>query len=161
MPRRKQLKGVADMLIQWCLSRNFDHNGYWAPGQIYALTKSHRCTEYTLVIVDDYAEVPRGEAQFPQATELLMNLFKNNLQALGLPLSWIKAAEITFSFDVNFERRMHLWRSELGGQPAMFRVKITTDLGRKFTREGGCNVWVHNPVREQRRSMSKNTSFPP
>ncbi len=39
MARRRQLKGIAGNLAQWCLSRNFDSEGYWAVGKLYAAAK--------------------------------------------------------------------------------------------------------------------------
>ena len=55
--------------------------------------------------------------------------------------------------DINtdYKKKYHLWASGLGGKPAMCLVEITTDLGKTYTKEGGCNVWVHNPEKESRR----------
>lgn len=141
------------MLAHWCLSRNFDHKGYWAPGQLYAASQIRNSNQFTLLIVNRQKMVVASEVEFPEATQLLLDVFRKYLVALGMPLNWVKRAEVTFSFNVKYEHTMHLWRSGLGGQPALCCVTITSDLDRIFTKVRGCNVWIHNPAREQRRAL--------
>ena len=48
MPRRREFQGVANNLIQWVLSRNFDWQGYWALGKLYMYAEEHGISSLSL-----------------------------------------------------------------------------------------------------------------
>jgi hypothetical protein len=151
MARRKQLKGVAGNLVQWCLSRNFDHQGYWAVGQLYAYAEEHGTDKFVIDLVDDY--VPNGAAgvKFSEAIKLLLCILRKDIKSLKIPDWWVKDIQVIFTFNTEYQKKYHFWASALGGKPAMCLVKITTDQGKVYAKESGCNVWVHNPKKESRR----------
>lgn len=151
MARRKQLKGIAGNIVQWCLSRNFDHEGYWAVGQLYAYTQENGTNEYVIDLVNEYVPNEVTDIRFSGATKLLSGTLHSELDSLKIPDWWVKEAKIIFTFNTDYQKKYHLFASGLGGKPAMCLVEITTDLGKTYTKEGGCNVWVHNPKKESRR----------
>ena len=78
-------------------------------------------------------------------------MLKRDLESSGIPEWWLQDVSITFRFDTEYQHKYHYLGSALGGKPIMCTVKITNDLGKTYSKECGCNVWVHNPKREQRR----------
>jgi hypothetical protein len=149
MPRRKQLKGIAGNLAHWCLSRNFDVNGYWAVGQLYARAKASGVSQASLQLYEDFKLV---ESEYPDAAQSVSKIFYRDLTSKSIPITWVKDLEVIFSFETEYQRKYHYWGSGLGGMPAMCSVFITTDMGQLYQHELGFNVWVHNPKREVRRS---------
>lgn len=151
MARRKQLKGVAGNLLQWSLSRNFDCNGYWAVGQLYAYAEENNTNELVIELVNNYVPNEVVGIKFSEAFNLLLRCFQRDLESLKIPDWWVKNAKIIFTFDTEYQNKYHFWASALGGKPAMCKVIIITDQDRTYTKESGCNVWVHNPKKEDRR----------
>ena len=152
MARRKQLQGVAGNLVQWCLSRNFDHKGYWAVGQLYAYAEAHNTNEFVINLVGPYASNEAVDLEFSKAIKSMSGTFRRDLNSLNIPDLWVKSVQVIFTFNVEYQKKYHFWASSLGGKPAMCLVKIATDLGKIYTKESGCNVWTHNPKKESRRS---------
>jgi hypothetical protein len=151
MARRKQLKGVAGNIVQWCLSRNFDYEGYWAIGQLYGYTQENDTNECVIDLVNEYVPNEVTDIRFAEATKLLLGTLHSELDSLKIPDWWVKEAKIIFTFNTDYQKKYHFFASGLGGKPAMCLVEITTDLGKTYTKEGGCNVWVHAPEKESRR----------
>ncbi|MDH1316387.1 hypothetical protein N5C36_20150 [Shewanella xiamenensis] len=151
MARRKQLKGVAGNIVQWCLSRNFDYQGYWAVGLLYAYAQENGTNECVINLVNEHAPNEVTGVKFSEAIKLLSCILQRDLESLKIPDWWVKDAKVIFTFNTDDKKKYHLWASGLGGKPAMCLVEITTDLGKTYTKEGGCNVWVHNPEKESRR----------
>jgi hypothetical protein len=75
MARRKQLKGVAGNLAQWCLSRNFDHQGYWAVGQLYAHAEDNNSDEVVIELVNDFVPNEAVGTKFSDAIKLMSGIF--------------------------------------------------------------------------------------
>lgn len=151
MARRKQLQGVAGNLVQWCLSRNFDYEGYWAPGQFYAYAEANGTDEVEFHLMEQFVPIHVEAIKFSSAIQLLSRILKRELDSNKIPDVWLRDVIITFKFNTVYQHEYHLWASALGGRPFMCKVEITTDLGKIYKKESGCNVWVHNPIKEQRR----------
>ncbi|MEO3879474.1 hypothetical protein [Rheinheimera fenheensis] len=152
MARRKQLKGVAGNIVQWCLSRNFDYQGYWAVGQLYAYAQENGTNECVISLVNEHVQSELSGVMFSETIKLLSRILQRDLESLKIPDWWVKDAKVTFTFNTDYQKKYHLWACGLGGTPAMCHVEITTDLGKTYTKAGGCNVWVHNPEKESRRN---------
>jgi len=150
MARRKQFKGIAGNLGQWCLSRSFDCEGYWALGLLYAHADARNSNRVTLNLLDR-STFPELDI-FGKTLELISEFLTMDLKASKIPESWLRKATITFEFNAEYEHKHHHRGSGLGGKPSICIVDITTDLGKTYTKKYGCNVWVHNPKREKRRS---------
>ena len=152
MPRRRQLKGISGNLAQWCLSRNFDLNGYWALGQLYAFAKSERESEIDLTVVSGFVVSDFTQLEYFEMVSSIYKQFSKDSKCLNIPITWIKDVSLNFKFECEYQHKYHYWGSALGGEPATWTVSITADSGRVYKSEEGCNVWIHNPKRENRRS---------
>ncbi|MBQ4845045.1 hypothetical protein [Pseudoalteromonas sp. MMG005] len=64
MARRKQLKNVAGNIAQWCLSRNFDYEGYWAIGQFYAEAKANSTNEVVINLIEQFVSIAQIGCSF-------------------------------------------------------------------------------------------------
>jgi hypothetical protein len=148
MARRKQLKGIAGNLAQWVLSRNFDYNGYWAVGQLYADAGANETDEVTLNLVENFVSNDAVGVKFSEAILLLSSIFNRDIKSLKIPDWWVK---VVFKFNTEYQHKYHCWGSALGGKPFMCVVIVVTDQGKKYSKKLGCNVWVHNPKKELRR----------
>ena len=151
MARRKQLKGVAGNLAQWCLSKNFDYHGYWAVGKLYAYPEANNTSQFVITLVDNYVPNDGAGKKFSDAVMLMSEVFHRDLNSNRIPDWWVKDAQVIFQFNCEYQEKYHFWSSALGGKPAICLVIVSTDHGKTYTIETGCNVWVHNPKREQRR----------
>lgn len=147
MARRKQLKGVAGNLAQWCLSRNFDYKGYWALGVLYEHAELVSSNEVVIDLIDDFVSNDALGVKFSEAIQLLSRILKRDMESPKLPDSWAKDVKVVFKFNTEYQHMYHFWGSGLGGKPFMCIVSITTDQGSTYTKECGCNVWLHNPVK--------------
>jgi hypothetical protein len=152
MARRKQLKGIAENLAQWVISRNFDSHGYWALGQFYKFVESKDSKIVVLDLKNNSIIDPVTESrEFETAIEMLTDILAKDIRSNKIPESWLKEVKVMLHFESEYKDELHYWGSKLGGKPFTCTVSITTDLSTKFTKEIGCNVWVHNPKRESRR----------
>lgn len=148
MPRRRELQGIAGNLAQWCRSRNFDNEGYWAMGQLYAFAESIRTNELVLNVLEQTL-LPAPEAeQFASAFRRISTVVQRELEAKNIPRWWIREMYIVFKFNAVYQQKYHDPLSSFG-EPCVWTVSIKTDLGTVYHKEAGCNVWVHHPQRER------------
>ena len=150
MARRKQLKGIANNLVQWSMSRNFDYQGYWAVGQFYAHVDESISNELVVDLVEDFVFIEPENRKFCTALSDLSRVMKNELESNKIPDWWIEKARVTFRFNEEYQSKYHFFGSALG-KPFVCSVELKSDLGETYKKEGGCNVWIHNPKRESRR----------
>jgi hypothetical protein len=150
MARRKQLKGVAGNLSQWCLSRNFDINGYWALGKLYALSELNSGKEVVIDIIESSITPEPINESYKDAMSLIAVVMEKCLESNGIQQKWLHKAIIRFSFNVEYEHKYHIWGRALG-QPAIWVTELTTDLGKTYVKKSGFNIWLHNPKKETRR----------
>ena len=152
MARRKQLKGIAGNLAQWMLSRNFDNQGYWAMGQFYKFARSKNTKQIEINLLEKSVTPSPANNDFESSINLLLNILKNEIKTKNIPESWLKEVKISFKFETDYEKKYHYWGAKLGGKAFICTVSIATDLSKIYTQTNGCNVWVHSPTMEQRRS---------
>jgi hypothetical protein len=146
MPRRGELKCVADGVLGSFVSRNNDCEGYWAMGLLYgrALEASRNEISFTLVGAgDEVHDLALDTALRSKYRQMLTKLMSRR----SLPASWIKAASITIQFEYDGKVGRVLARLE---RPYLAQLSITTDLGKNLSvqRVGAC--WPHDPRREYR-----------
>lgn len=150
MPRRKELKSVAEGLLGSFISRNNDVDGYWGIGKLYLQAKQR---DIAFVDVDLLARTIAPAS--PELDCLVSNysqLLDRHCEVRGLRRSWVKAAQIHVEFDVDVEAdRDSLPRKSGFGELFDCTVELTDDLGRvrSTLKRGRC--WPHNPNRELRR----------
>ena len=149
MARRSQFKGIAYNLVKWSLSRNNDYSGYWAVGQLYSLAIDSKCKEVNFDILRN---------TITPETHLFSDLFSTQLNIISqitnkncIPLSWLKEANVIFKFDVEYQDKYHFFGSALGN-PMTCSVELISDLGKVYSYTDGCNIRLHDPKREYRRS---------
>ena len=128
------------------MSRNNDYVGYWAIGLLYgrALEGSSNKVSFNLVGVgDEVQDLALELALRNKYREMLTNLMSRS----SLPVSWIKAANITIEFEYADEVGRVLARLE---RPYLAQLLITTDSGKNLSVKhiGAC--WPHEPRREYR-----------
>lgn len=150
MARRKQLKAVAGCIGQWCISRNFDYQGYSAIGQLYAYTQEIGINELVVNPIEKSMMPEFVNGRFSGIFDELTRLLHKILKANNIPKRWVQKIKLTLRFNQAYQHKYHNLGSV--GQPFVCSVEITTDLDRKYTVENGCNVWVHSPKRESRRN---------
>ena len=151
MARRNQLKGIAGNLVQWCLSRNFDFEGYWAIGQLYKYAEDLDTNRIILNLKNKTLTPASDSTDFKKAIESLSKVLKNELQSNKIPEAWLKEVSVIFSFNEAYQDKYHYWGSALG-KPFICVAEITTDLVKTYIKESGCNIWVHNPKKESCRN---------
>lgn len=151
MARRRQLKGVAANIAQTCVSRNFDCEGYWTVGMLYAHAEKNETESVVLNLIDCSCEPEPKTTKFVQSIKLLSDILEHNATANQIPIWWVTKAVVSFQFNTGFQKKYHLFGSALGGKPFTCSASISTDLGGTYTYETGGNVWPHNPARESRR----------
>ena len=147
MARRRQLKGIAENLAKWCLSRNFDSEGYWAIGKLYAAAKDLGVREIVLDVREKKFNPEPKNGQYSEAIRLLISILENVVKSNYIPEYWIAKVIIHFEYETEYVQKWHYFGSALG-EPFKCKVVITSDLGRNYIHELGCNVWVHNPKKE-------------
>ena len=150
MARRSQFKGIAYNLVKWSLSRNNDYSGYWAVGQLYSLAIENQCQEVNFDILRN---------TITPETDLFFDLFSAQFNIISqitsknhIPLNWLKEANIIFKFDVEYTNKHRFFGSSLGN-PMTCSVELISDLGKKYSYTDGCNIRLHDPKREYRRSV--------
>jgi hypothetical protein len=148
MARRKQFKGIAKNLAQWCLSRNNDYSGYWVVGQLYKYSREQNENIISVNVLNSNF-THEGEF-FSTLCNSLTKIAKHQMYKNSIPESWLKSISVKFHFEAPYEHKYHCWGSALG-KPMLCSISIVTDLGREYTGESGCNCWVHNPIKESRR----------
>lgn len=152
MARRKQLKGIAGNLAQWCLSRNFDCEGYWAVGKLYTYAVSKKTDSVCISLKANSIEPVSKDGKFNASIKLLSEVFEKAIESNKIPIEWVKEINVFFKFDTEFVHNYHYFGSASGGKPCICSVHIKTDLGRKYTKSSGYNVWQHNENRERCRN---------
>jgi hypothetical protein len=146
MPRRAELKCVADGVLGSFVSRNNDCSGYWAMGLLYrrALEASSNEVSFTLVGAGDEGhELALDTALRTKYGAMLTKLMSGR----SLPASWIKSANITIQFEYAAKIGRVLARLE---RPYLAQFSVTTELGKNLIVEriGAC--WPHEAGREYR-----------
>lgn len=149
MPRRRELNGIVKNFASFLSGRNNDHLGYWAVGQLYSAAKELRTNTISLSLMDISCnpESPLLKAINQSIRAELDRLLNSH----SISLRWIARANVEFTFNAEFKREIHYWRSALG-EPFLTHLEIETDLSFRYRAVTGGNVKEHDPNREQRRN---------
>ena len=149
MARRREFKGIARNFAHMLNSRNNDHLGYWAVGQLCLYAEQNKVSSLSIDLLPlDNVGIEKSLEPFAKSMRrLLIKILKSH----KIPSSWLKSANVTFSFNEQFQKQYHYWRSALGS-PYLVTLEITSDLGQVYKQTFGGNVNPHDPRREQRRA---------
>lgn len=133
MPRRIELKGICNDLLDSFISRYNDLDGYWALGKIQSFLQSTSENSLRLNLVGE----PVSTTCFPQTLSYYRLAFDRQLELRKIPNTWV--------IDATLEVKQ-LSSSELNCS-----LKVTTDHGRVFK---SCRLTIarpHNPELERQR----------
>jgi len=149
MPRRKELKGIAIDFGQSVNSRNNDHLGYWATGQICLIAANVGANRVTLDILKSSA-VPNSSTLIEVCGSMRRKLIQL-LRSHRLPLEWLESATLEICFDQEHEERNRHKGTSIGFLYS-FKLTLVSDLGSTYEAKGGGSCLPHNAERELRRS---------
>lgn len=149
MPRRKELKGIAIDLGESFNSRNNDHLGYWAIGQICLEAASVGESEIALDILKTSA-YPSSDRLVGVCESMRQMLFRL-LQSHSLSQMWLEEATFKIVFDQERQEKSHRWGSSFD-TPYNFKLTLVSDLGFAYVATAGGSCLPHDSGREQRRS---------
>ena len=150
MPRRGELKCIADGVLGSFVSRNNDCDGYWAIGVLYRRALEASSNELSFSLVDEREE-PHGLALETAVQTKYRGMLAKLMSRRSLPAGWVKSASITIHFEHSGRVGRALARLE---RPYLAQLSITTELGKNHIveRVGAC--WPHEPSREYRSSRA-------
>lgn len=149
MPRRRELKGITRNLAEFLNGRNNDSLGYWANGLLCLIAQNSKSNIIVLDLKNSTNSI--NSAELEKIGNSIKLVLDKMLAAHKLPFSWIKDVNVEYSFNQEYQRKYHYWRSALG-TPYLVKLTIETDLGSIYSATEGGNVIPHDPAREQRRS---------
>jgi hypothetical protein len=149
MARRSEFKGIVRNFAHMLNNRNNDHLGYWAMGQLCLLAEQENISSVSINLLE--VESNCVENSLDPFAKSMRKLLIKMLNSHKIPSSWIKSANVTFSFNEQYQKQYHYWRSALG-TPYLVTLEITSDLGQMYKQIFGGNVNPHDPRREQRRA---------
>jgi hypothetical protein len=141
MPRRRELRGVAQGLLGAFVSRNNDVGGYWALGKLYKHAKATSANEVRVDLVKSTIMPPN--AQFAGMIESFHQMLASQLTARALSSDWLTAAEI----DVRFTGQKD---AKQPGETFDCSVTLTDDRGRPHQARAYGACWVHSAFRESK-----------
>lgn len=149
MARRSEFKGIVRNFAHMLNNRNNDHLGYWAIGQLCLIAEQGNISSISINLLEvEHSGVKNCLEPFAKSMrELLIKMLNSH----KIPSSWLKSANVTFSFNEQYQKQYHYWRSALGS-PYLVTLEITSDLGKVYKQTFGGNVNPHDPRREQRRA---------
>ncbi|MGK7910008.1 MAG: hypothetical protein AB4050_00785 [Synechococcus sp.] len=105
MVRRKELKNVARGIIESFNSRNNDVDGYWGMGQLFQFANFQNVS--TIYIDITTGEISPATSKFLSLVNFYQAMLKPQLQARGIPPTWIVKAHIEVRFNQNFNPTYH------------------------------------------------------
>lgn len=149
MARRSEFKGIVRNFAHMLNNRNNDHLGYWAMGQLCLLAEQENISSFSINLLE--VESNCVENSLVPFAKSMRKLLIKMLNSHKIPSSWLKSANVTFSFNEQYQKQYHYWRSALG-TPYLVTLEITSDLGQVYKQIFGGNVNPHDPRREQRRA---------
>lgn len=147
MPRRTELKGVANDFVHWFLSRNNDADGYWALGKLCFLCEQSDFTNLAFEIWPCAKPLlPTRLSDWQQKYSQRLSKF---LVGHGLPATWLASSLLTLEFSPRNERVRAIGNS-VAGWNFTTSITLVTDLGMTFNASGAGNCLPHNPDIERR-----------
>ncbi len=143
MASHRHFTGVAFNLAQFCMSRNNDHSGYWAVGQIYSFALELGISQVTFNILQQTLH-PQTH-RFYELNTLYLELLAKITPANGARFIWLKDAVVMFKFS----------RHHSADKACLCHccVELTSDLGKTYQATLAFNIRPHDPNKEYRRAI--------
>ena len=149
MPRRKDLKSVAQGVLDSFTRRNNDAGGYWAVGQLLKQALTHKQTVYHFDLLNDSASPVFQQKPLLIVPQRYRALFWQQLK----DRQWLKQHVATAVFSIGFDlthKNHRPARPELETYGFECSVKIIDDGGRTHERKITSWCWPHNPSYESK-----------
>lgn len=132
MPRRIQLKGVCNDLLDTFVSRYNVCDGYWAMGKLQAYLQTSQVHELVFDLIDYSAT----DKEFPEIVSFSREAIRRQIEAKNTFKHWIRSGKIMVQ--------------SLSSYELFCEVRIATDLGREFNATRKLYATVHDPGKELR-----------
>lgn len=150
MPRRRELKAIANGVLSSFISRNNDVSGYWGLGKLYRHALNHDISCIEIDLIQDCMH-PAGE-EFDPMVQFYAYMLRRLQARLGMPSLWLVEARLVITFGASSQPATKAtW-----GQPFESELVIKDDLGRGWSVSlmGWCAP--HDPEREIRSTRVRN-----
>lgn len=153
MPRRSELKGIANNLASSFVSRNNDVEGYWALGKLYLRAKqsSHLSTSIQLIPRQD----ERDEEPAGSIARTFENVLDNLLKKQLLQRGWLTSAYIRIEFESSNARPRFIYRQG-PGRPFLCTVTLTDERDRMYKASSAGWCWPHDPALESQSTRAQS-----
>lgn len=145
MPRRRDLKGVAEGILGTFMSRYNDIDGYWALGQLYKRALETGTKAVTIDLIDMTATSDSSLVE--QLATRYQPIFRRMYAAKKIPDDWVVEGKIRLTFNTSVSQPTYLWPDHFG-DPFLLVVEIKDDLGRLRVAQTVGRCRPHNPDRE-------------
>jgi len=145
MPRRRELKDVANAVAGSFSSRNSDIEGYWALGKLYHFAKQSGVLHLSVILMPPTLIASNGP--FGSIAQQYSLMLVSQMEARHLTPSWLVSASVAIEFESNTAMPEFLGLYA-DCRPFECKVTLVDDLQRphEATAAGWC--WPHDPARE-------------
>jgi len=154
--KRRELKGVANSLLQSFISRNNDVSGYWGIGKLYLLAKKKNSDHVLIELLN--RQMNPSSNKFDDLFDRYQPYFKNFVEQKD-SLGWshepskVESVQIFINFKSVPDDKLEWWARKYVGDNFECEVKIKTDLGKIYSSRVYSRCWPHNPSKERRRAV--------
>jgi hypothetical protein len=146
MPRRRELKSVAYDIASFCISRNNDFEGYWAPGILSKVAKEKEMNPIDFDLLSGNSNVSGKE--LIELGTTYKTMLADQFERRGFSKEKIRNGNVLFRFDhSNPIDSPFLPFSEKC--PFYVEVTLTDDLNNTYQRRRESWCWPHNPKFER------------
>ncbi|WP_417442066.1 hypothetical protein [Idiomarina sp.] len=152
MPRRKELKNIAQGVVSSFVSRNNDFDGYWELAKLYDLAENNSGAKVSIDLIQSNI-CPPSEA-FEPLVIMWRSKFLKMLNSRSIPLYWVSSAVVHANFDVEYAAKLH--KLGMYGEPCTCECEIVTDSGIKYTESAGTRCMPFSRAWFQRSTRRKN-----
>ena len=105
MARRREFKGIVRNLAHMLNGRNNDHLGYWAIGQLCLLANQEKVSSIAINLLK--IESNCSYKCLEPLSRSMHLLLRDMLNSHKIPISWLKSACVTFSFNEQYQKQYH------------------------------------------------------
>jgi len=147
MPRRKELKGIANGLLSSFLSRNNDVDGYWAIGVFYQCAAKYGNNTFELDLLSGESKPYFQYSK--RASEPYRKYLFDQMKKKGFEEFQAVKVLIKFEFDKSSGKR-NIERKLTWGEPFVCEISLTDDLDRTWLIQQHSWCGQHNPNKETR-----------
>ena len=151
MPRRKEIKNIAQGIASSFISRNNDVDGYWELAKLYDLSTQNKGTSVSINLLN--ASINPASEKFDTLISYWISKLLAMLESRSIPVTWLNSAVILTNFDQVNDVKLH--SSGEYGEPCTCICKITTDNGTFYSGIAGTRCMPFSKASFQRSTRRK------